>query len=113
MGARLRRDNEFEDRLVDHRILILKFWIHISKAEQLKRFRDRQRTPHKRWKITDDDWRNRRKWDDYERAVNEMVARTSTRRAPWILVEGNDKNFARIKVLRTFADRMARALKRS
>ena len=69
--------NEFEDRLVDHGTLILKFWIHISKDEQLKHFRDRQRTLHKRWKITDDDWRNRRKWDDYERAVNDMVARTS------------------------------------
>ena len=76
------------------------------------RFRDRKRTPHKRWKITDEDWRNRRKWDDYELAVNEMVARTSTRKAPWVLVEANDKNFARIKVIRTLANRLDLALKR-
>jgi polyphosphate:AMP phosphotransferase len=105
--------NEFEDRLVDHGILLLKFWIHISKDEQLKRFQDRRKTSHKQWKITDEDWRNRRKWEDYERAVNEMVARTSTRRAPWVLIEGNDKNFARVKVIRTFGDRLARVLKRS
>ena len=73
-------------------ILLLKFWIHISKAEQLKRFRDRSRTSYKQWKITDEDWRNRKRWDDYTVAVNDMVARTSTKIAPWTLVEGNDKN---------------------
>ena len=104
--------NHFEEQLVDHGIVLTKFWLHISKAEQLARFRDRKRTPHKSWKITDEDWRNRRKWDDYELAVNEMVARTSTRRAPWVLVEANDKNFARIKVIRTLANRIERALKR-
>ena len=102
----------YEEQLVDHGILLTKFWLHISKNEQLRRFRERQRIPHKRWKITDEDWRNRRRWNDYELAVNEMVARTSTRRAPWVLVEANDKNFARIKVIRTLADRLARALKR-
>ena len=102
----------FEEELVDHGIVVTKFWLHITKAEQLRRFRDRQRTPHKRWKITDDDWRNRRKWDAYERAVNEMVERTGTRRAPWVLVEANDKHFARIKVIKTLADRLARALAR-
>ena len=102
----------FEEELVDHGIVVTKFWLHITKAEQLGRFRDRQRTPHKRWKITDDDWRNRRKWDAYERAVNEMVERTGTRRAPWVLVEANDKHFARIKVIKTLADRLARALAR-
>ena len=104
--------NYFEEQLVDHGILLAKFWLHISKGEQLRRFRERQRTPHKAWKITDEDWRNRRRWDDYELAVNDMVARTSTRRAPWVIVEANDKHFARIKVIRTLADRLARALKR-
>ena len=91
----------FEEQLVAHGILLVKFWIHITKDEQLRRFRDRKPTAHKRWKITDEDWRNRARWADYTLAVNEMVARTSTRIAPWTLVEGNDKNFARVKVLRT------------
>jgi polyphosphate:AMP phosphotransferase len=98
--------NHFEEQLVGHGILLLKFWIHITKDEQLRRFRDRKRTEYKRWKITDEDWRNRNRWGDYTRAVNEMVARTSTRVAPWTLVEGNDKNFARVKVLTTLADRL-------
>jgi polyphosphate:AMP phosphotransferase len=96
----------FEEQLVAHGILVAKFWIHVTKDEQLRRFRDRRRTEHKRWKITDEDWRNRARWDDYMTAVNEMVARTSTQIAPWTLVEGNDKNFARIKILRTLADNL-------
>jgi polyphosphate:AMP phosphotransferase len=104
--------NEFEDQLLSHGTLVVKFWLHITKAEQLRRFRDRERTPHKRWKITDDDWRNRRRWDDYERALTDMVEHTSTRRAHWTLVEGNDKYFARVKVLRTLAGCYAKALKR-
>ena len=104
--------NAFEDQLVDHGILLVKFWLHISKDEQRRRFEERQRTPHKAWKLTDEDWRNRERWDDYELAVNEMVARTSTRRAPWVLVEANDKLFARIKVIRTLADRLERMLRR-
>ena len=102
----------FEEQLVTHGILLLKFWIHISKAEQLRRFRDRSRTSYKQWKITDEDWRNRKRWDDYTLAVNDMVARTSTTIAPWTLIEGNDKNFARIKVLRTLADRLDGRLKK-
>jgi AMP-polyphosphate phosphotransferase len=102
----------FEEQLVGHGILLLKFWIHITKDEQLRRFRDRKRTEYKRWKITPEDWRNRNRWSDYTRAVNEMVARTSTRVAPWTLVEGNDKNFARIKVMKTLADCMERRLKK-
>ena len=104
--------NHFEKQLVDRGIVLVKFWLHITKDEQLRRFRERQRTAHKRWKITDEDWRNRRRWNDYERAVTEMVARTSTRRVPWVLVEANDKYFARIKVLRTLAARLQRVLKR-
>ncbi len=103
--------NHFEEQLVTDGILLVKFWIHISKAEQLKRFRDRSRTSYKRWKITDEDWRNRKRWDEYTVAVNDMVARTSTKIAPWTLVEGNDKNFARIKVLKTLADRLDDRLK--
>ncbi len=103
--------NHFEKQLVDRGIVLVKFWLHITKDEQLRRFRERQQTAHKRWKITDEDWRNRRKWNAYEQAVTEMVTRTSTRRAPWVLVEANDKYFARIKVLRTLADRLQRSLK--
>jgi polyphosphate:AMP phosphotransferase len=104
--------NHFEEQLATHGILLLKFWIHISKAEQLRRFRDRGRTSYKRWKITDEDWRNRKRWDDYTAAVNDMVAHTSTTIAPWTLIEGNDKNFARIKVLRTLAARLDDRLKK-
>jgi polyphosphate kinase 2 (PPK2 family) len=92
---------EFEEQLIDHGIVLVKFWLHITPAEQLKRFEERAKSPYKSWKLGDDDWRNREKWEEYERAVDEMVARTSTRRAPWTLVPSNDKNFARIEILRT------------
>ena len=101
----------FEEHLVSHGIVVVKFWLHITKEEQLRRFRERERTEHKRWKITDEDWRNRGKWSDYTMAVDEMVARTSTTIAPWTLVEANDKLFARIKVLKTLAERMESRLK--
>ena len=102
--------NHFEDQLLDHGIVLVKFWLHISRDEQLRRFKERQRSTFKSWKITDEDWRNRKKWDAYEQAVNEMVERTSTRRAPWTVVEANDKYFARIKVLQTVCDRLKRAV---
>jgi AMP-polyphosphate phosphotransferase len=92
---------EFEEQLVDHGIVVVKYWIHISQDEQLRRFKEREKARYKQWKLTDEDWRNRAKWHDYERAVNDMVERTSTRVAPWTLVEGNDKYFARLKVLKT------------
>ena len=104
--------NDFEEQLVDHGAVLVKFWLHVSKDEQLERFRRRQETPHKQWKITDEDWRNREKWDAYAAAVNEMVERTSTRRAPWTLVEGNNKRYARVKVVKTLASAIRRALKR-
>ena len=104
--------NHFEEQLVNHGILLLKFWIHISKLEQLRRFKDRSNTSYKRWKITDEDWRNRKRWEEYTIAVNDMVERTSTKIAPWTLVEGNDKNFARIKVLRTVADALDRQMRK-
>ena len=98
--------NEYEEQLTDHGILLMKYWVHISKDEQLERFHAREQTPHKRWKLTEEDWRNREKWDDYERAVNDIVEHTSTHSAPWVLVEGNDKRYSRIKVISTFCDRL-------
>ncbi|MBF0306731.1 MAG: polyphosphate kinase [Alphaproteobacteria bacterium] len=103
--------NEFEEQLARYGMVVVKFWIHISKDEQYRRFKGREETAYKRWKLTDEDWRNRSKWDQYEMAVNEMVERCSTSNAPWTLVEGNDKNFARLKVLRTVCERLKRRLK--
>ena len=105
--------NEFEEQLVENGAILLKFWLHISPEEQLRRFQNREQTPYKQYKITDEDWRNREKWPEYKVAVNEMVARTSTEYAPWTLVEGDDKPFARIKVLRTLCTRLQEALKGS
>ena len=96
--------NRFEQQLTEHGIVLVKFWMHVTKEQQLERFRERERTPWKQWKLTDEDWRNRERWEDYEVAVHDMVERTSTRGAPWILVEGNDKAFARIRVLRAVCD---------
>jgi polyphosphate:AMP phosphotransferase len=101
---------EFEEQLAEHGIVLIKYWVHITQDEQLRRFKAREKARYKRWKLTDEDWRNRSKWPDYERAVNEMVQRTSTRAAPWTLVEGNDKYFARLKVLKTACDALKAAL---
>ena len=103
--------NAFEEMLTDSGIVLLKFWIHITKEEQYRRFKEREETPHKQWKLTDEDWRNREKWDEYELAVNDIVEHTSTRVAPWNLIEGNDKRHARVKVIKTVCDRMEQALK--
>jgi polyphosphate:AMP phosphotransferase len=102
--------NDFESQLCEHGIVLLKYWIHITKDEQLARFKEREKTAYKSWKLTDEDWRNRDKWHDYEAAVHDMVQYTSTGEAPWILVEGNDKRYARLKVLRTFCDRLAESV---
>lgn len=91
--------NEFEKELVDWGAKIIKFWVHIDQDTQLKRFTDRQNTPEKQWKITEEDWRNREKWSEYEKAVNEMLKRTSTSFAPWYIIESNDKKYARIQSL--------------
>jgi polyphosphate kinase 2 (PPK2 family) len=91
--------NSFERQLRDFGCTVVKFWVHISREEQLKRFEERQASGYKAWKLTDEDWRNRDKWPQYEEAVEEMLLRTSTRTAPWTLVEGNDKHWARVKVL--------------
>ncbi len=103
--------NDFEEQLTTHGIVLLKFWIHITPDEQLARFKAREETSYKRWKLTEEDWRNREKWGPYEEAVNDMVERTSTAYAPWTLVEGNDKRFARIKILKTVSERLEAALK--
>ncbi len=102
--------NDFEQRLIDHGIVVMKYWMHITKDEQLRRFKNRAKIPYKRWKLTEEDWRNREKWDEYEQAVNDMVARTSTFIAPWTLIEGNDKRYARLKVIDTFCERLEGAL---
>jgi AMP-polyphosphate phosphotransferase len=102
--------NNFEQQLVEHGIIVTKFWIHISKDEQLQRFEQRKQIAYKQHKITDEDWRNREKWDAYGAAVNDMVERTSTSWAPWTLIAGNDKKNGRIEVLKTFCDRLEAAL---
>lgn len=105
-----REINEFEQQLSGFGAVIVKFWLHIDQDEQLRRFREREETPDKQWKITAEDWRNREKWDAYRLAVDEMLFRTSTRLAPWTVVEANSKEYARCKVLRTVAEAMERAL---
>lgn len=102
--------NDFEHQMVDAGSIVVKFWLQISAEEQLRRFKERQDTEFKRFKITDEDWRNRERWDDYVSAVCDMVDRTSTGLAPWTLVEANDKNFARVKILRTVCERLENAL---
>jgi AMP-polyphosphate phosphotransferase len=104
--------NQFEEQLTQGGAIVVKFWLQISKAEQLRRFRAREHTPFKRFKITAEDWRNRKKWNAYEHAVCDMVDRTSTEIAPWTLVEAEDKYYARIKVLKTINDSLKRSLKR-
>lgn len=96
--------NRFEEQLFEHGLVVLKFWLHISAEEQLARFRAREETPHKRHKITEEDWRNREKRNEYALAVNDMVVHTSTADCPWTLVPGNDKRYARIEILKTFCD---------
>ena len=102
--------NQMEQQLANHGAVVIKFWLHIDKDEQARRFKERQDTPEKNWKITDEDWRNREKWDMYEKAVDEMLVRASTSYAPWVIVEGNDKMYARIKVLETVVDALEKKL---
>ncbi len=102
--------NEFEEQLVESGIILCKFWIHITKDEQLRRFKEREKTPWKVHKITDEDWRNRDKWDNYKHAINDMVIHTSTEYAPWSLIPGNDKRVARVEVLKTVCDTLEASL---
>ena len=101
---------DFEEQLSRHGIVLVKFWVHIDPDEQLARFKAREQTPHKQHKITEEDYRNREKWEAYEYAVNDMIERTSTDYAPWHLIAGNDKPFARIQALRIFCERLGKAL---
>lgn len=104
--------NDFEEQLIDHGIIVLKFWLHISKEEQLQRFRHRQITDYKRHKINAEDWRNRRKWHSYEIAVGDMLALTNTARTPWHLIPANNKRFARLQIIKTSCKQIAAALER-
>lgn len=92
--------NQFEKTLTDGDYILIKFWIHIDKEEQLRRFMERKNNPYKRWKLTDEDWRNREKFDDYVEAADEMFDKTDKKYAPWCIVPGNNKQYARIKVLK-------------
>ena len=102
--------NEFEQELHNWGAVIIKFWVQIDKDTQLERFTDRQNTPSKQWKITDEDWRNREKWDQYEMAVDEMLQKTSTTYAPWHILESVDKKYARIKALKIVIEALEKAL---
>lgn len=101
-----------EEHLANSGCIVLKFWLHIDKDEQERRFKERMENPAKQWKITDEDWRNREKWDEYEKAVDEMLVRTSTTYAPWEIVEANSKYYARVKVLKTVVEAMEKEIEK-
>ena len=111
LSQKLNEMNEFEKELKDWGAVIIKFWVQIDKDTQLERFQERQNNPEKQWKITDEDWRNREKWDAYEVAVNEMLQKTNTSFAPWHVLESVDKKYARIKALRIVISEIEKALK--
>lgn len=98
--------NDFEHELIESGVIVVKFWLQITQEEQLRRFTEREQVEFKRFKITQEDWRNREKWDAYQHAICDMVERTSTGNAPWTLVEANDKNYARVKILKTVCERL-------
>lgn len=98
--------NDFEHEMAEAGVIVVKFWLQISQEEQLRRFKEREKIEFKRFKITQEDWRNREKWDQYQQAICDMVERTSTGNAPWTLVEANDKNYARVKILRMLCERL-------
>jgi polyphosphate:AMP phosphotransferase len=102
--------NDFEHELVGSGTIVLKFWLQIDRQEQLRRFKGREKIEHKRFKITADDWRNRAKWNGYQSAAVDMIDRTSTGHAPWIIVPANDKNFARVKIARSVVKHLEKAL---
>ena len=105
-----REINDFERQLTNSNMLLVKLWFQISPDEQLRRFEAREQTPHKRWKLTEEDWRNRDKWSLYEEAVVDMLQKTSTLTAPWTIVEGNDKYWERVKTQRTLIQVLEAAL---
>lgn len=105
-----REINSFERQLQEFGTILIKFWVHISREEQLRRFKEREGIAYKSWKLTREDWRNRGKWPAYERAVEEMLLKTSTVAAPWTVVEGNNKCWGRIRVCSTVVETLAREL---
>lgn len=105
-----REINQFERKLVDFGSILIKFWIHIGQDEQLARFEARKDTAYKSWKLTDEDWRNRDKWNLYQEAVEDMLLKTSTITAPWTIVEGNSKYYARVKALKTVVETLENEL---
>jgi polyphosphate:AMP phosphotransferase len=102
--------NNFEQQLIGHRVILFKYWLHVDKQEQLKRFEDRERTPWKQHKITEEDWRNREKWTQYEMAIQDMISKTSTAASPWTLIASNDKKFGRIQVLQSLCRGLQQSL---
>ena len=105
-----REINEWEGHLLSSGCIVIKFWLHLSKDEQLRRFKSRERDPYRRYKLTEEDWRNRARWKDYEEAVEQMLQKTSTPMAPWTVVEANDKYWARVKCVKTIADKLEEIL---
>ena len=105
-----REINEFERQLVDFGTILVKFWLHIGQDEQFARFEQRENTPYKAWKLTDEDWRNREKWDPYVEAVEDMLLKTSTTGSPWTVVPANDKLYARVNVLETVIEALESGL---
>ncbi|TNG01204.1 MAG: polyphosphate:AMP phosphotransferase [Gammaproteobacteria bacterium] len=103
--------NDFEEQLVNHGVIVSKFWIHIDPDEQLRRFEEREKIEHKKHKLTEEDWRNREKWATYEQAVDDMLVRTNKKHAPWFAIPGNDKFFARIEVLKAVCKQMEKELR--
>lgn len=102
--------NDMERQWTDYGILLIKFWVHIDKETQYKRFKEREEVEYKKWKITEEDWRNREKWDEYEKAVNEMIHRTNTKHAPWYILESNCKMYARIKAMEIIIEKIEEKL---
>ena len=110
MAAGVRRNHDFESQLTEHGIIVLKFWLHLSKEEQLRRFRDRQEIEYKRHKLNSEDWCNRRKWDGYKVAVGDMLALTSRPDAHWGLIAANNKRHARLEIIRSSCRQIEAAL---
>jgi polyphosphate kinase 2 (PPK2 family) len=105
-----REINDFEEQLADYGIVVVKLWLAVTKDEQMKRFKEREQTPYKQFKITQEDWRNRKKWDDYVVAASDMIDRTSSSIAPWTVIEANDKHLARVRIIETVSRRLEETL---
>ena len=104
--------NDFEKQLTEAKACVLKFWLHIDQDEQLNRFQLRERTRYKKYKITEEDYRNREKWKLYTQAANDMIENTHSAAAPWYLIPANCKRFARVKILEAICEELENALKK-